>query len=119
MLLPLMLLLLGLLAQPLLRTRNLDLNQQNQQSQKMKGMEEMCKNSEHAVMVVPQRAMYGYIYLLELSQLSWLAHILKMLLLNKLAMDPYLFEGGHLVGLGHLLLSVLLMLDRLMPLVLC
>nr|KUM45777.1 hypothetical protein ABT39_MTgene2343 [Picea glauca]QHR92283.1 hypothetical protein Q903MT_gene6324 [Picea sitchensis] len=54
-----------------------------------------------------------------LSKLSWLAHILMMLLLNKLAMDPYLLLGGHLVGLGPLLLLVLLMLDRLMPLVLC
>ena len=41
MLLPLMLLLLGLLGQPLLRTRNLDLNQQNQQSKKMTGKEDM------------------------------------------------------------------------------
>lgn len=39
-----------------------------------------------------------------------------MLLLKKLAMDPYLLLGGHLVGLGHLLpyysKGVLLMLDR-------
>ena len=90
MLLPLMLLLLGLLGQPLLRTRNLDLNQQNQQSKKMKGMEEMCKNSEHAVMVVPQRAMYGYIYLRELSQLSWLAHIRNCCLINLLWIHIFL-----------------------------
>lgn len=66
----------------------------------VKELQTAIKTNEQ-VGITPPYVLGKQLYLLELRQLSWLAHILKMLQLNKLAMDLYLFWGGSVLS-SHL-----------------